>query len=85
MIGVAVGVNGDPEAKAKALVAMGADVLVIDTAHGHQTRMLHAIESVRAVAADRPIVAGNVVTTDGTRQLIEAGADLVKVGVGPVI
>ena len=47
MIGVAVGVNGDPETKAKALVGMGADVLVIDTAHGHQTRMLHAIE-VRA-------------------------------------
>jgi IMP dehydrogenase len=83
MISVAVGVNGDPETKAKALVGMGADVLVIDTAHGHQTRMLHAIESVRAVSADRPIVAGNVVTADGTRQLIEAGADVVKVGVGP--
>jgi IMP dehydrogenase len=83
MIAVAVGVNGDPDTKAKALVEMGVDVLVVDTAHGHQTRMLHAVEAVRAVAGDRPVVAGNVVTADGTRQLIEAGADVVKVGVGP--
>ena len=83
MIAVAVGVNADPDTKAKALVEMGVDVLVIDTAHGHQTRMLHAIEAVRAVAGDVPIVAGNVVTAEGTRELIEAGADIVKVGVGP--
>ena len=83
MIAVAVGVNADPDTKAKALVELGADVLVIDTAHGHQTRMLHALEAVRAVAPDVPIVAGNVVTAPGTRQLIEAGADIVKVGVGP--
>ena len=83
MIAVAVGVNGDPDTKAKALVEMGADVLVLDTAHGHQTRMLQAVEAVRAAAGDVPIVAGNVVTADGTRQLIEAGADVVKVGVGP--
>ncbi len=50
MIAVAVGINGDPDTKAKALVEMGADVLVIDTAHGHQTRMLHAVEAVRARA-----------------------------------
>ena len=62
---------------------MGVDVLVIDTAHGHQTRTLRAIEEVRAVAPDMPIVAGNVVTATGTRELIEAGADVVKVGVGP--
>jgi GMP reductase len=83
MIAVAVGLNGDPDTKAKALVEMGADVLVIDTAHGHQTRMLHTVESIRAVAGERPLVAGNVVTTDGTRQLIDAGADIVKIGVGP--
>jgi IMP dehydrogenase len=83
MIAVAVGVNADPDTKAKALVEMGADVLVIDTAHGHQTRMLHAVEAVRAVSGDVPVVAGNVVTVEGTRQLIEAGADIVKVGVGP--
>ena len=49
LVAVAVGINGDPAAKAKALVEMGADVLVIDTAHGHQTRTLKAIEEVRAV------------------------------------
>ena len=83
VVAVAVGINGDPDTKAKALVALGADVLVIDTAHGHQTRMLHAVEAVRAVAGDVPVVAGNVVTAQGTRQLVEAGADIVKVGVGP--
>jgi IMP dehydrogenase len=80
---VAVGINGDPATKAKSLLAMGVDVLVIDTAHGHQTRALRAIEEVRAVAPDTPIVAGNVVTREGTRDLISAGADVVKVGVGP--
>ncbi|HRD99875.1 MAG TPA: GuaB1 family IMP dehydrogenase-related protein, partial [Ilumatobacteraceae bacterium] len=83
MIAVAVGINGDPAQRAKALVEMGVDVLVIDTAHGHQTRTLRAIEEVRAVAASTPIVAGNVVTPEGTRALIDAGADIVKVGVGP--
>jgi IMP dehydrogenase len=83
LIAVAVGINGDPASKAKALLAFGADVLVIDTAHGHQQRTLRAIEEVRAVAPDVPIVAGNVVTADGTRDLINAGADVVKVGVGP--
>ena len=58
-------------------------MLVIDTAHGHQTRTLGAIQSVRAALPDVRIVAGNVVTAEGTRQLIEAGADIVKVGVGP--
>lgn len=82
-IAVAVGINGDPATRAKALVAMGVDVLVIDTAHGHQVRTLRAIEEVRAVAPDTPIVAGNVVTATGTRELIEAGADVIKVGVGP--
>ncbi len=83
LIGAAVGINGDPAVRAKELAAFGADVLVIDTAHGHQTRTLHAIEAVRAELPAVKIVAGNVVTADGTRQLIEAGADVVKVGVGP--
>jgi IMP dehydrogenase len=83
MVAAAVGINGDPATKAKALLSFGADVLVIDTAHGHQMRTLRAIEEVRAVAPDVPIVAGNVVTASGTRDLIDAGADIVKVGVGP--
>ena len=80
---VAVGINADPAKRAKALVALGVDVLVIDTAHGHQDRMLRAIEAVRAVAPTTTIVAGNVVTREGTRDLLHAGADIVKVGVGP--
>ena len=83
MVGVAVGINGDPTIRAKELSAHGADLLVVDTAHGHQTRTLTAIESVRAELPEATIVAGNVVTAEGTRQLIEAGADIVKVGVGP--
>ncbi len=83
LVGAAVGINGDPAVRAKELDAFGADVLVIDTAHGHQTRTLKAVEAVRAELPASTIVAGNVVTADGTRQLIEAGADVVKVGVGP--
>jgi IMP dehydrogenase len=80
---VAVGINADPVGRATALVRMGVDALVIDTAHGHQTRMLEVVEAVRAACPGTPIVAGNVVTATGTRELIEAGADIVKVGVGP--
>jgi IMP dehydrogenase len=80
---VAVGINGDPAQRARDLVTLGVDVLVIDTAHGHQASMIRAIETVRAAAPGVPIVAGNVVTRDGTRDLINAGADIIKVGVGP--
>jgi len=80
---VAIGVNGDPGAKAKRLAAMGVDVLVVDTAHGHQDRMLRAVAAARANAPEARIVAGNVVTAEGTRDLLDAGADIVKVGVGP--
>jgi IMP dehydrogenase len=84
MVAVAVGINGDPAGKAERLVAAGADVLVIDTAHGHQTKTLHALKAVRDVAGPGvPIVAGNVVTARGTADLVDAGADIVKVGVGP--
>src|SRR6478736_7981798 len=62
---------------------MGVDVLVVDTAHGHQSRMLEVVAGVRAACPDVPIAAGNVVSAEGTRTLIEAGADIVKVGVGP--
>ena len=82
-IACAVGVNGDVAAKAKALIAAGADVLVVDTAHGHQIKMIEALKLIRALKPNIPIAAGNVVTTEGTKALIEAGADIVKVGVGP--
>ena len=80
---VAVGINGDPAARAKELVALGVDVLVIDTAHGHQASMIRAIEAVRKATPNTTLVAGNVVTREGTRDLINAGADIIKVGVGP--
>ncbi len=83
MIAVAVGVNAEPAERAKALMALGVDVVVVDTAHGHQDRMLHVVEDVRRNAGTTPVVAGNVVTAAGTRDLISAGADIVKVGVGP--
>ena len=80
---VAIGVNGDPAEKASRLAALGVDVLVVDTAHGHQTRMIDAVQAVRRAAPNAIVVAGNVVTAAGTRDLISAGADIIKVGVGP--
>jgi len=83
VIACAVGINGDVAAKAKALITAGADVLVVDTAHGHQIKMIEALKLIRALKPNIPIVAGNVVTAEGTKALIDAGADIVKVGVGP--
>ncbi|KQX73914.1 GuaB1 family IMP dehydrogenase-related protein [Aeromicrobium sp. Root472D3] len=91
VIGAAVGINGDVTGKAEALLAMGIDVLVVDTAHGHQEKMLEALPLVvaardaRVAAGGRrvPVAAGNVVSADGVRDLVAAGADIVKVGVGP--
>jgi len=83
MIAVAVGVNADPATRAKALTSLGVDVVVVDTAHGHQDRMLDVVSEVRRSVDSTPVVAGNVVTAAGTRDLINAGADIVKVGVGP--
>ncbi len=79
----AVGINGDVAGKARALLEHGVDVLVVDTAHGHQEKAVEAVRAARSVAGTTPVVAGNVVTAAGTRDLIEAGADVVKVGVGP--
>ena len=79
----AIGINGDVRGKAEALLSYGVDVLVVDTAHGHQEKAVEAVRAVRAVAGATPVVAGNVVTSGGTRDLVEAGADVVKVGVGP--
>lgn len=82
-VAVAIGVGRDAADRAKALLDAGADVLVVDTAHGHQEKMLETLRAVRALDPGVPVVAGNVVTREGTRDLIEAGADIVKVGVGP--
>jgi IMP dehydrogenase len=83
IVACAIGINGDPAKRAAEVVAAGADVVVVDTAHGHQTRAIHAIKLARDASGSVPLVAGNVVTAAGTADLIEAGADIVKVGVGP--
>ena len=82
-VAAAVGINGDVAGKAQALLDAGVDVLVIDTAHGHQQKMLDALAAVRSLDPQVPIVAGNIVSAEGTRDLVAAGADIIKVGVGP--
>jgi IMP dehydrogenase len=82
-VGAAIGVNGDVAGKAETLLAAGVDVLVVDTAHGHQERMVEALRLVRKLDPAVPVVAGNVVSAEGVADLVDAGADIVKVGVGP--
>jgi IMP dehydrogenase len=82
-VAAAVGINGDVAERAKAIVEAGADTIVVDTAHGHQLGMLKAIAAIAALDLGVPIVAGNVVTPEGARDLVGAGATIVKVGVGP--
>jgi GMP reductase len=82
-VAAAIGVNGDVSTKTEAVLAAGVDVIVVDTAHGHQEKMIAALKAVRSVSPRLPVVAGNVVTASATRDLIDAGADVVKVGVGP--
>jgi IMP dehydrogenase len=82
-IAAAVGINGDVAGKAKQLLDAGVDTLVIDTAHGHQESMIAAVRTVRALDPRVPIVAGNIVAAEGVKDLVDAGADIIKVGVGP--
>lgn len=91
LVGAAVGINGDVASKTRELLACGADVLVVDTAHGHQEKMLDALPLVVAARDAHaevtglrvPIVAGNIVARAGVEDLVAAGADVLKVGVGP--
>ena len=82
-VAAAVGVNGDVETKARLLVEAGVDVLVLDTAHGHQEKMIEVIRKIKALDLGVPLCAGNIVSAGGVRDLVNAGADIVKVGVGP--
>jgi IMP dehydrogenase len=82
-VAAAVGINGDVAGKARALAAAGVDVLVVDTAHGHQEGMLRALREVAALDLGLPIAAGNIVTAEGVHDLVVAGATILKVGVGP--
>jgi IMP dehydrogenase len=78
----AVGVSGDADERTAALVAAGVDVIVVDVAHGHSAGVIRMVEKVKARHRVQ-VIAGNVVTAEGTEELIAAGADAVKVGVGP--
>ncbi len=82
-VGAAVGVGPDRAARIAALLQAGADVIVIDTAHGHSRGVLDAVAATRRDFPKAQIIAGNVATAEGTTALIEAGADAVKVGIGP--
>lgn len=83
LVGAAVGVGDDGFARAQALVDSGVDVVVVDTAHGHHRAVLDAIERIKNKYPDQEVIGGNVATRAGAQALINAGADAVKVGVGP--
>lgn len=83
IVGGAIGVSADADKRIEALVEAGVDAIVIDTAHGHSKGVLDKVRDVRAKYPDLTIIAGNVATAKATRDLIEAGASVVKVGIGP--
>jgi IMP dehydrogenase len=83
IVGAAVGVGDDGFARAQALIEAGVDVLVVDTAHGHHRAVLESIERIKKSYPDQEIIGGNIATRAGAQALINAGADAVKVGVGP--
>jgi IMP dehydrogenase len=83
LVGAALGVGEHIEAYTQRLIDAGVDVVVLDSAHGHSQGVVHAVERVRGAFPDLQIIAGNVATGDGTEALIKAGANCVKVGVGP--
>jgi len=82
LVGAAVGVSDDLEQRVEKLVNADVDIVVIDTAHGHSDGVIRAIQRIRSGWSSLPIIAGNVVTSEGTEALIEAGANVIKVGVG---
>lgn len=83
LVGAAVGVSKDLYDRMDALVAANVDVIIVDTAHGHSAGVLRTLKDIKAAYPHMPVIAGNVATASGTEALIEAGADAVKVGIGP--
>ena len=83
LVGAAIGVTPDVLDRVAALVDAGADVLCLDSAHGHSRNILECVMRIKSLYPDVQLVAGNVATAEGTRALIEAGADCVKIGIGP--
>ncbi|WPM32622.1 IMP dehydrogenase [Hydrogenobacter sp. T-2] len=82
-VGAAVGTGPDTMERVSALVSVGADVIAVDTAHGHSKRVIETVEKIKSHYPDLQVIAGNVATKEGTLDLIKAGADAIKVGVGP--
>jgi IMP dehydrogenase len=82
-VAAAIGTGADSLARAEALIAASVDVIVVDTAHGHSSRVLEQIEKVRRASNSTQIIAGNIATTDAAKALIDVGVDAVKVGIGP--
>lgn len=83
LAGAAVGISADTMERVEALVAAGVDVITVDTAHGHSASVINMVKQIKKKFTGVQIIAGNVATADATRELIEAGADCVKVGIGP--
>lgn len=83
MVGAAIGATADVLDRVAALVEAGADVLCLDSAHGHSQNILNTVKRIKSLYPDVQLIAGNVATAEGTRALIEAGADCVKIGIGP--
>jgi IMP dehydrogenase len=82
-VGAAVGVGSDRDARVEALLKAGADFIVLDSAHGHSKNILRSVEAIRKNFPKCNLIAGNVATYEGARALIKAGADTIKVGIGP--
>jgi len=82
-VAAATGVGEDGHARARALIAAGVDVLVVDTAHGHSAAVMAAVERIKRLSNSVQVVGGNIATPEGAIALIEAGADAVKIGIGP--
>jgi IMP dehydrogenase len=82
LVGAAVGVGKDLETRVALVVKAGADIVTIDTAHGHSKGVIEAVQRIKSAWKDLPVIAGNLVTAEGTEALIQAGADVIKVGVG---
>jgi len=83
LVAAATGVGDDGYARAEALIDAGSDVVVVDTAHGHSSGVLQSVERIKTLSNYTQIIAGNVATPEGAKALIDAGADAVKIGIGP--
>lgn len=83
IVGAAVGTSKDTFDRVEALIKAGVDVIVVDTAHGHSKKVIETVKKLKKLYPDLPIIAGNVATAEATEELIKAGADAVKIGIGP--